>query len=594
VIVRRLIPVFAYAPSDDALAFAGSTSPVVSSIDPAEISRGVTAVVTITGTNFEDGATVTVPGSNIFGYPQAGAVYDTTYVGPTELTVILFAIPGATLTSHDFTVTQSGGSDTLSDGIAVADFPAFSDLGPLSRGSEVDTDASAMTAADVEVPAGSVVIAYLATQDADQVVDQIEHGSQALTEVQTTTNESATSKLLAACYAWHNNTGASVTADLVASRDAGTWEKAHLHWFVTPALSPDWQGEIASSDVSGAPPLEPELTHDVTAETDSIVLSMFCELDDVNIPGNGVVLTQHLSTGGIGASLSSAMMINDSVSAGDQTVYMRDEEENAYSCILLSVVIRGITVDSPRPAFSPLLREHGTIRQKLEYRSGDSYANNVVYVARCSGVPIAIQPSVSIESRQRYAEGSRGTFNVYLPAGQTIERTDRIVPEDGTYADQQFEVTGDSRDFAGVGRGQMVTVEAVSDLETHQTWTASGPTTYRHLLKVTATVSRKTETVSSDSYGLSTSWENVTSGVVCAIQPRGTRESRLRFAEGNESEYEGFFEHGTDLKRSDRIIPESGTYAGKTLSVVSDPVDMAGRGVGMVVQLEEVSDAGQT
>jgi hypothetical protein len=95
----------------------GGGAPTVSSLKPSAIGQGATKTkVTVTGTNFVSGATVSVSGSGV-------TVKSVTFDSSTQLTVKLAVTAGAAPGLRDLTVTEGSGSGTCTGCLTI-------DLGP--------------------------------------------------------------------------------------------------------------------------------------------------------------------------------------------------------------------------------------------------------------------------------------------------------------------------------------------------------------------------------------------------------------------------------------------------------------------------------
>lgn len=88
-------------------------APTVSAIDPTTATRGSTGDITVTGTDFVDGATATFSGTGV-------TVNSTTFVSSTELTANLTVAADAALTARNVTVTNPDTqADTLNSALTI-------------------------------------------------------------------------------------------------------------------------------------------------------------------------------------------------------------------------------------------------------------------------------------------------------------------------------------------------------------------------------------------------------------------------------------------------------------------------------------------
>lgn len=113
-----------------------------------------------------------------------------------------------------------------------------------------------------------------------------------------------------------------------------------------------------------------------------------------------------------------------------------------------------------------------------------------------------------------------------------------------------------------------------------------------HLLNVTVTVSRKSESASVSSGAPVATWANALTGVPCAVQNTSARQSFMHQRETGVTSYNVFFAPGTDVRNGDRLIVSGGIHGGKTLSVTSPPSDGAGRGAYVQVEAEHAAGGG--
>ena len=98
------------------------------------------------------------------------------------------------------------------------------------------------------------------------------------------------------------------------------------------------------------------------------------------------------------------------------------------------------------------------------------------------------------------------------------------------------------------------------------------------ILNLQATVKRKTVTYS-DSGDPSTSWENVETGVVCAVESAGGRLYQRPGGLVQAAQYRAFFPADTDIQAEDQVVIGSETY------IVAHVTDAAGRGHHLEVAL---------
>ncbi len=100
--------------------FTVTAPPTVTATSPNTISQGISeTTVTITGTGFESGATVSFNDANI----TPGAV---TFVSPTTLTAPVTVGASATIGSHDVTVSNpDGGTGTGNSVFTIISAPAI-------------------------------------------------------------------------------------------------------------------------------------------------------------------------------------------------------------------------------------------------------------------------------------------------------------------------------------------------------------------------------------------------------------------------------------------------------------------------------------
>jgi len=111
-------------------------------------------------------------------------------------------------------------------------------------------------------------------------------------------------------------------------------------------------------------------------------------------------------------------------------------------------------------------------------------------------------------------------------------------------------------------------------------------------------VLRETETQSSTSAGVKTTWAPIYWPVCCSIQGRSSREAYGTGKPEDAASYIGYFPASLDLRATDRICQISGGgvrgLSQKILTVVGKPIDHAGRGGYLAAPLETVegNDAG--
>jgi head-tail adaptor len=110
-----------------------------------------------------------------------------------------------------------------------------------------------------------------------------------------------------------------------------------------------------------------------------------------------------------------------------------------------------------------------------------------------------------------------------------------------------------------------------------------------HLMTNTCTIKRKTQTQSSTSAGIVTSWSDAATGVRCAVQASASREATQQGRETGIAQYDVMFPPGTDVRKGDRltaITGSSGLSASALLAVTGNPIDESGRAAYVYVPAE--------
>lgn len=109
------------------------------------------------------------------------------------------------------------------------------------------------------------------------------------------------------------------------------------------------------------------------------------------------------------------------------------------------------------------------------------------------------------------------------------------------------------------------------------------------LLNTTCTIRRKTQTQSSSTGAISTSWANLATGVPCSMNEGGQSEREVAARETGEVFATFYFAFGQDITNADRIV-----YGARTFEVVGPPIDGAGRSVYCRVSAREVKGGPMT
>jgi hypothetical protein len=94
--------------------FTVTLGPAITSVSPASIARGTSITMTITGTDFVNGAQVTISGNKV-------TVGKTTWISKTSMTVVLTATSSAVTGLRSVTVTNPDlGSATKANSLTVS------------------------------------------------------------------------------------------------------------------------------------------------------------------------------------------------------------------------------------------------------------------------------------------------------------------------------------------------------------------------------------------------------------------------------------------------------------------------------------------
>lgn len=112
------------------------------------------------------------------------------------------------------------------------------------------------------------------------------------------------------------------------------------------------------------------------------------------------------------------------------------------------------------------------------------------------------------------------------------------------------------------------------------------------MMKDTATIKRVVESVSATSGGLSVAWSNASTGNVCAIQADNSSEGMEYARDSGNARFRAYFAYGTDIKAQDRVVPETGLYAGQVLAVDGPPIDHGGLQDYVYVPLRQIKGGG--
>lgn len=108
-----------------------------------------------------------------------------------------------------------------------------------------------------------------------------------------------------------------------------------------------------------------------------------------------------------------------------------------------------------------------------------------------------------------------------------------------------------------------------------------------HMLNSTCTVSRPSQSRSSDTGGFATTFVTYEENVPCMVQDAGSRESLVGYRQTGGTSFRVYFEYGRDVRNGDRIV-----WDGRTLSVVGPPVSDPMRAHYTMVPCEEQQGGG--